>query len=111
MTTQIAAALALPGAPVTVYSKPGCQPCNATYRALDKAGIDYHKVDITTAPDSAHLLDQFAQLGAAQAPIVVTPEGNHWSGFRPDLLKTLSASMVPPNPTPATSISHPSPTI
>ena len=25
---------------ITVYTKPACVQCNATYRALDKAGID-----------------------------------------------------------------------
>ena len=32
---------------VTVYTKPACVQCNATYRALDKAGIEYAVVDIT----------------------------------------------------------------
>lgn len=32
---------------VTVYSKPSCVQCNATYRALDKAGITYSIVDIS----------------------------------------------------------------
>ena len=26
---------------ITVYTKPACVQCNATYRALDKAGVDY----------------------------------------------------------------------
>ena len=32
---------------VTVYTKPACAQCNATFRALDKAGIDYNKVDLS----------------------------------------------------------------
>ena len=32
---------------VTVYSKPACVQCNATYKALDKQGIAYETVDIT----------------------------------------------------------------
>ncbi|HET6268511.1 MAG TPA: glutaredoxin domain-containing protein, partial [Arthrobacter sp.] len=32
---------------VTVYTKPACVQCNATYRALDKKGITYQSVDIT----------------------------------------------------------------
>ena len=32
---------------VTVYTKPACVQCNATYKALDKQGIAYEKVDIT----------------------------------------------------------------
>ena len=32
---------------VTVYTKPACVQCNATYRALDKKGIAYQSVDIS----------------------------------------------------------------
>lgn len=32
---------------VTVYSKPACVQCVATYRALDKQGITYQVVDLT----------------------------------------------------------------
>ena len=35
---------------ITVYSKPACVQCVATYKALDKQGIDYRKVDITLDP-------------------------------------------------------------
>ena len=30
---------------ITVYTKPNCVQCKATFRALDKAGIDYTAVD------------------------------------------------------------------
>ena len=32
---------------ITVYPKPNCVQCNATYRALDKAGLSYQTVDIS----------------------------------------------------------------
>ena len=32
---------------ITVYTKPACVQCNATYKALDKQGIAYDKVDIS----------------------------------------------------------------
>ena len=32
---------------ITVYTKPACVQCNATYKALDKQGIAYEKVDIS----------------------------------------------------------------
>ena len=35
---------------VTVYTKPACVQCNATYRALDKKGITYKSVDISADP-------------------------------------------------------------
>lgn len=70
---------------VTVYTKPACVQCNATYRALDKHGISYEKVDLTTDPD-AH--DYVLSLGHLQAPVVVAG-AEHWSGFRPDRIKAL----------------------
>ena len=35
---------------VTVYSKPSCVQCNATYRALDSKGIDYEVLDLSEDP-------------------------------------------------------------
>lgn len=71
---------------VTVYSKPSCVQCNATYRALEKEGIEYTVIDMTTDAESFALVKD--ELGYAQAPVVVVEdaEGNatHWSGFRPD---------------------------
>ena len=32
---------------ITVYTKPACVQCNATYRALDKAGLEYDIIDIS----------------------------------------------------------------
>ena len=65
---------------VTVYSKPSCVQCNATYRALDKAGITYSIVDISANDDA---LTYVKSLGHEQAPVVVAG-ADHWSGFRPD---------------------------
>ena len=42
---------------VTVYTKPACVQCNATYKALDKQGVDYAVVDITAQPRGARLRD------------------------------------------------------
>lgn len=70
---------------VTVYSKPSCAQCTATYRALDSKGIAYVVVDLTETPDA---LETVKGLGYLQAPVVVTGE-SHWSGFRPDLIQGL----------------------
>ena len=32
---------------ITVYTKPACDACKATFRTLNKAGISYQVVDIT----------------------------------------------------------------
>ena len=86
---------------VTVYTKPSCVQCNATYRALDKAGIEYNKIDITIDPSVYTYLTDV--LEASQAPVVVvsdkpftvdedgtnfSAEGvtiqDKWTGFNPD---------------------------
>ena len=55
---------------VTVYTKPACVQCNATYKALDKQGIAYDVVDITEVPEAR---DYVMALGYLQAPVVVAP--------------------------------------
>lgn len=75
---------------VTVYTKPACVQCTATFKALDKEGIAYEKVDISLHPEAR---DYVVALGYLQAPVVVA--GNeHWSGFRPDRVKALSSQAV-----------------
>lgn len=74
---------------VTVYTKPACVQCNATYRALDKKGITYKSVDITTDPAA---LEHVLSLGYQQAPVVIT-DADHWSGFRPDKISELAAAV------------------
>ncbi|MBF5000039.1 redoxin NrdH [Nocardia sp. BSTN01] len=70
---------------ITVYTKPACVQCNATYRALDKAGVEYDVVDISENPEAR---DYVMALGYLQAPVVVAGD-EHWSGFRPDRIKSL----------------------
>lgn len=71
---------------ITVYTKPACVQCNATYKALDKAGVEYRVVDISEDADAR---DYVMALGYLQAPVVVAGD-EHWSGFRPDRIKTLA---------------------
>ncbi|SKO15301.1 redoxin NrdH [Mycobacteroides abscessus] len=75
---------------VTVYTKPACVQCNATYKALEKQGIAYEVIDITEKPEAR---DYVIALGYQQAPVVVAGE-HHWSGFRPDHIKALVAQQV-----------------
>lgn len=70
---------------VTVYSKPACVQCTATYRALDSKGIEYEIKDLSV---DLQALEQVKALGHLQAPVVVTDEDN-WSGFRPDKIASL----------------------
>ena len=70
---------------VTVYSKPSCVQCVATYRELDRKGINYNVVDI--AEDNQALL-KVKNMGYMSAPVVIT-SNDHWSGFRPDKISNL----------------------
>lgn len=70
---------------LTVYSKENCVQCTASYRALDKEGIDYDTVMLEDNPD---ILEQLRSEGYMQAPIIDTGV-EKWSGFRPDKIKAL----------------------
>lgn len=70
---------------VTVYSKPDCVQCNATYRALTKNHIDYDVVDVT---EDQEAYDRIVAMGFQQVPVVVAGE-DHWSGYRPDKIAGL----------------------
>ena len=75
---------------LTVYSKPSCVQCNATYRALDARGIPYDIVDLS---ESVAALEYVKELGYSQAPVVVVDDQDHWSGFRPDKIERVAAHM------------------
>lgn len=71
---------------ITVYSKPSCVQCDATKRALKKQGLDYEVIDMSLDLEA---LEYVKSLGYVQAPVVIA--GNeHWSGYRPDLIKALA---------------------
>lgn len=69
----------------TVYSKPACTQCNATYRALDKKGFPYRSIDVSK--DEA-AREHSMSFGYMQAPVVVVEKDgeviDHWSGFNPE---------------------------
>lgn len=74
---------------VTVYTVPNCTGCIATERWLDKRGVAFEVVDL--AADSVSR-ERLAGLGFTSAPVVEVDEPagqERWSGFRPDLLKSM----------------------
>lgn len=71
---------------VTVYSKPKCVQCTATYRALDDKGVPYEVVDMSV---DAEALERVKALGYLAAPVIVAGD-DHWSGFRPDRIKEIA---------------------
>lgn len=73
-------------AAITVYTKPGCVQCNATFRALDSKAIDYQVIDLS---EDAHALETIKAMGYMQAPVIVADD-DHWSGFRPDRIDAVA---------------------
>jgi glutaredoxin-like protein NrdH len=71
---------------ITVYTQLACPQCRATLRALERAGLDYETIDISTDPDAR---DFVMSLGYLQAPVVLADD-RHWSGFRPDHIDDLA---------------------
>ena len=72
---------------ITLYTKPACVQCKATKKALDRAGLKYDTVDISLDDEAR---DYVLALGYLQAP-VVEANGEHWSGFRPERINSLTA--------------------
>lgn len=70
---------------ITLYTKPACMQCNATKKALDRAGLEYTTVDISMDDEAR---DYVLALGYLQAPVVEV-DGEHWSGFRPERIRGL----------------------
>jgi len=73
---------------ITVYTQPGCQPCRATKRWLDKRDITYTPVDVTESPAD---LEAIKALGYNSVPVIIVSNGDpetdlHWHGFHPDNL-------------------------
>ncbi|HWK19285.1 MAG TPA: glutaredoxin-like protein NrdH [Microbacteriaceae bacterium] len=75
---------------VTVYTKPSCVQCTATYRALNAKGIEFEIFDVSV-DDKA--LQAVKDLGYLQAPVVIADD-EHWSGFRPDKIDELATKLA-----------------
>lgn len=76
---------------ITVYTKPNCQQCKATYRALTKAGLEYNTVDVTVDPAGRERVEA---LGYQQLPVVEVAGEGHWSGYRPERVKGLQQTIA-----------------
>lgn len=73
---------------ITVYSKPRCIQCTYTEKELDKLGLAYDLIDVTTDAEAAEVL---RVEGFSSLP-VVNAFGAWWSGFRPDRIRALKQS-------------------
>ncbi|MFN3067484.1 glutaredoxin-like protein NrdH [Serratia sp. J2] len=75
---------------IIIYTKPDCVQCNATYRALDRQGINYRVVDLT---QDQQALNHVKSLGYQQVPVIIAGD-DHWSGFRPDKIGALANALT-----------------
>lgn len=76
--------------PVTLFTQPGCGPCMATKRHLDKLGIQHTVVDIRQDETAGNML---AARGFTGTPVVIadTSEGERsWQDYRPADIAALS---------------------
>lgn len=72
---------------VEVLTKgPSCVQCTATTRKLKALGVDFFETDL----DETNL-QRAKDLGHTSAPVVIAPNGEHWSGFDPGRLEQLAA--------------------
>ena len=83
--------------PITVYSKPSCVQCTATYRALRRHNLDFKPIDLTS-PDNLGDVEWVRGLGYQQVPVVAVHWGGddteHWSGFRPDAIEGIAEEIA-----------------
>ena len=77
----------------TVYTKPNCPQCEDTKNLLTSLGVEF-----TTEPITPANIKEFKERGHRQAPIVVTSDGDEWSGFQPDKIKSLAGGESEENP-------------
>lgn len=71
---------------VTVYTLPACVQCESTKRLLTRSNVPFEEINMSENLDA---LDMVKALGYTAAPVVMAGD-DHWSGFRPDKLATLT---------------------
>ena len=76
---------------VTVYTNPSCVQCEQTKIYLNRAGVKYDVIDMSTDPAA---LDMVKGLGFRAAPVVITDD-DMWSGFQMEKLAKLVESVRP----------------
>ncbi|WP_336881437.1 glutaredoxin family protein [Rhodococcus globerulus] len=79
---------------VTVYTKPGCQPCRMTKRQLDKLGVEHVTADISVDAAAEQRVKDLGYLGVP----VVTAGDMHWHGYVPDKCKQVAHALANTDP-------------
>lgn len=71
---------------VILYSKPGCQPCRITKMALLAQNVDFEEIDVSANTEAARFVSE--ELGYRSMPVVYFDQQTHWSGYRPESIKS-----------------------
>lgn len=74
---------------ITIYTKRNCPACEATKKAMDRAGLDYEVIDVS---DNLARQQTLRECGFRQMPVVEVSDGEDyrsWEGFRQNLIKQL----------------------
>lgn len=72
---------------ITVYTTPSCPQCEMTKKVLTRGEVEFEVVDLSANPEAMTYVKE--ELGYASAPVVTLSNGQHWSGFRNEYLKSL----------------------
>ncbi|MEF3404843.1 glutaredoxin family protein [Agromyces sp. CCNWLW203] len=62
---------------VTMYGAEWCGDCRRSKRLLDARGVDYDYIDLETVADGADRAKAIS--GRTQIPVVVFPDGTHFT--------------------------------
>ena len=73
---------------VTIYTKYNCVQCKMTKKYLEAQGIAFKEVNIE---EETQYVDELKANGYRQTPVVAIEGMPSFSGFRPDVLKKISA--------------------
>ncbi|WP_220741026.1 glutaredoxin-like protein NrdH [Leuconostoc miyukkimchii] len=73
---------------VTVYTKYNCVQCKMTKKFLEAQGIAFKEINIE---EDTQYVDTLKADGFRQTPVVSIEGMAKFSGFRPDVLKKISA--------------------
>lgn len=74
---------------VTVYTKPDCPECEKTKSHLRRKDIPFEIIDMFA---DRSVLQKIKDMGFRSAPVVMTSEGDSWSGYKPEKISALAAS-------------------
>lgn len=72
---------------VILFSKNGCPQCMATKMALRQNGIEFEERNVEE--NEEYLKEVKEVYGVSSMPLVVTPDGDTWTGFQPKKIMSL----------------------